>query len=111
MNDLLKKYTADVDLLLTEICMSAAMYGLDQAVTAIAEHLRDQPRTEGAALLAQALSKTAVRQYDLAIALTDKVLDNPQLAALHNEANAFRGMAVQLRAGMTVQPLLAASRA
>jgi hypothetical protein len=110
MNDLLKTYTADVDLLLTEICMTAAMYGLDQAATAIADHLRDQPRTEGAALLAMALSKTAIRDYNQAIAMADKVIDNPQLASLHEEAFAFRGLAEQLRGGATVQPLKVAER-
>jgi len=57
MTDILKSLTSDVDFLLTEVCMTAAMYGLDRNVEAISDHLRDMPRTEGAALLAQALSK------------------------------------------------------
>ena len=71
MTDILKSYTSDVDRLLTEVCMTAAMYGLDRNVEAITDHLRDMPRTEGAALLAQALSKTSVREYLEADALAD----------------------------------------
>ena len=105
MESRIKTYADDVDLLLTEVCMTAAMHGLDDAVTAIALHLRELPRTEGAALLAQSLSKTAVRDYGQAIAFADLVLGNPQLAALHPEAKAFRGLAAQLAAGQTPQPL------
>ena len=109
MDELIKTYTADIDLLLTEVCMTAAMHGLDQAVTGIAEHLRDLPRTEGAALLAQSLSKTAVRDFPQAMAFADQVLGNPQLAALHGEAAAFRRLAEQLAAGQAVQPLTPAA--
>lgn len=105
MEALIKTYCADVDLLLTEVCMTAAMHGLDDAVTAIAAHLRELPRTEGAALLAQSLSKSAVRDFTQAIALAQQVLDNPQLAALHAEALAFRGLAEQLAAGQSPEPL------
>lgn len=108
MDELIKTYTADIDLLLTEVCMTAAMHGLDQAVTGIAEHLRDLPRTEGAALLAQSLSKTAVRDFPQAIEFADRVLGNPQLGSLHGEAAAFRRLAVQLAAGEAPQPLAAA---
>jgi hypothetical protein len=108
MDELIKIYTADIDLLLTEVCMTAAMHGLDQAVTGIADHLRDLPRTEGAALLAQSLSKTAVRDYTQAMAFADRVLANPQLAALHGEAAAFRRLAEQMGAGQAPQPLAAA---
>jgi hypothetical protein len=109
MDDLIKTYTADIDLLLTEVCMTAAMHGLDQAVTGIAEHLRDLPRTEGAALLAQSLSKTAVRDFPQAMAFADRVLGNAQLASLHGEAAAFRRLAEQLAAGQDPQPLAAAA--
>lgn len=85
--------------------MTAAMHGLDDAVGAIAGHLRELPRTEGAALLAQALSKTTLRDFAQAVALTRQVLDNPQLAALHGEALAFQRLAEQLRDGQPVQPL------
>jgi hypothetical protein len=97
--ELLKTYAQDVDLLLTEICLTAAMYGLDASVTAMADHLRDMPRTEGAALLAMALSKTAVRDYPQALTWADRVLNNPQMAALHAEATAFRQLALQLQQG------------
>jgi hypothetical protein len=99
MDSLLKSFTEDVDLLLTEVCMTGAMYGLDQAVTAIADHLREMPRTEGAALLAMALSKTAVRDFSSAEKLTDRVLENPHMSRLHEEAAAFRNLAQQLRSG------------
>lgn len=105
MDERIKAYAADIDLLLTEVCMTAAMHGLDASVTAIAEHLREMPRTEGAALLAQSLSKTAVRDFPQAIAFAQRVLDNPQLALLHGEARAFRGLAEQLAAGQAAQPL------
>lgn len=105
MDDWIKTYATDVDLLLTEICMTSAMHGLDDAVTAIAEHLREMPRTEGAALLAQSLAKTAVRDFSQAIALAQRVLDTPQLASLHEEAKAFRRLAEQMAAGQTPQPL------
>lgn len=108
MDELIKTYTADIDLLLTEVCMTAAMHGLDQAVTGIAEHLRDLPRTEGAALLAQSLSKTAVRDFPQAIEFADRVLGNPQLGSLHGEAAAFRRLAEQLATGQAPQPLAAA---
>jgi hypothetical protein len=107
MDELIKTYTADIDLLLTEVCMTAAMHGLDKAVTGIADHLRDLPRTEGAALLAQSLSKTAVRDYTQAMAFADRVLANPHMASLHGEAAAFRQLAEQMGAGQTPQPLVA----
>jgi hypothetical protein len=103
MDALLKSYTQDVDLLLTEVCMTGAMYGLDQAVTAIADHLREIPRTEGAATLALALSKTAVRDFNAALKLTDAVLENPQMSSLHEEAAAFRSLAEQLKSGQSPQ--------
>lgn len=105
MDEWIKTYAADVDLLLTEVCMTAAMHGLDESVTAIADHLKELPRTEGAALLAQSLSKTAVRDFEQAMAYAQRVLDNPQLAVLHGEARAFRGLAEQLAAGQAPQPL------
>ena len=99
LNDLLKTYASDVDLLMTEICMTGAMYGLDQSVSAIAEHLRDMPRTEGAATLALALVKICVRDYPQALALADTVLGNPHMAKLHAEAASFKQLAEQLRSG------------
>lgn len=105
MNDLVKTYTADIDLLLTDVCMAGALYGLDLAVTRIADHLRDLPRTEGAALLAQAMSKIALREFAPAIELAQQVLNNPQLAAFHSEAQAFRRLAEQLQDGQAAQPL------
>lgn len=103
MDSLLKSFTEDVDLLLTEVCMTGAMYGLDQAVTAIADHLREMPRTEGAALLAMALAKTAVRDFSAAEKLTGQVLENPQMSRLHDEAAAFRQLAQQLKSGRKPQ--------
>ena len=109
MDELIKTYTADIDLLLTEVCMTAAMHGLDRAVTGIAEHLLDLPRTEGAALLAKSLSKTAVRDFAQAIVFADRVLGNPQLVSLHGEAAAFRRLAQQMAAGQAPQPLAPAA--
>jgi hypothetical protein len=103
MDSLLKSFTDDVDLLLTEVCMTGAMYGLDQSVTAIADHLREMPRTEGAALLAMALSKTSVRDFSAAEKLTDQVLQNPHMSGLHDEAAAFRSLAQQLKSGRKPQ--------
>jgi len=105
MTDILKSLTSDVDLLLTEVCMTAAMYGLDRNVEAIAEHLLDMPRTEGAALLAQALSKTAVKNYGQSVAFADRVLNNPHMSQLHGEARAFKQLAQQLDAGVEAEPL------
>jgi hypothetical protein len=105
MNDLVKTYTADIDLLLTDVCMAGALYGLDLAVTRIADHLRDLPRTEGAAMLAQAMSKISLREFTPAIELTQRVLNNPQLVAFHPEAQAFQRLAEQLRDGQVAQPL------
>jgi hypothetical protein len=105
MDALLKAYSDDVELLLADVCLTAAMHGLDDAVKVIAAHLREVPRTEGAALLAQSLSKTAVRNYPQAIALAQLVLDNPQLADLHGQAEAFRGLAQDLAAGRAPRPL------
>jgi hypothetical protein len=103
MDSLLKSFTEDVDLLLTEVCMTGAMYGLDQSVTAIAEHLREMPRTQGAALLAMALSKTSVRDFSAAEKLTNQVLENPHMSGLHDEAAAFRSLAQQLKSGRKPQ--------
>lgn len=105
MDDLLKTYATDIDLLLTEVCMTGALHGLDAQVSAIADHLQDLPRTQGAALLARALAKTAVRDYPKAIEFAARVLSDPQLAALHGEAEAFRTLALQLQAGQPVEPL------
>lgn len=85
--------------------MTAAMYGLDRNVDAIADHLRDMPRTEGAALLAQALSKTTVKDYEQSELLADKVLNNAHMSQLHAEARAFKRLAQQLDAGVEVEPL------
>jgi len=105
MTDILKSLTSDVDRLLTEVCMTAAMYGLDRNVDSIADHLRDMPRTEGAALLAQALSKTSVKDYGQSVVLADKVLNNPHMSQLHGEARAFKQLAQQLEAGVMVEPM------
>jgi hypothetical protein len=109
MNDLVKSYTNDVNFLLTEICFTAAMHGLDHSVKAIADHLVDMPRTEGAALLAMSLSKTAVRDYRQAMTFCDRVLENPQMVALHAEATAFRALAKQLSLGQSPSELKLAS--
>jgi len=105
VSDPLKRYTSDVDLLLTEICMTGAMYGLERYVALIAEYLVTLPRTQGAAWLAHALAKTVVRDYDGAIALTGRVLADPHWSSLHGEAQAFRRLAEQLKAGVAADPL------
>ena len=110
MQDILKSYTSDVDRLLVEVCMAGAMYGLERQVALIVDHLVSLPRTEGAALLAHALAKTVVQDYPGAMALTDRVLNDPRWARLHPEARAFRRMAQHLSEGVPVEPLdLAAS--
>ena len=105
MDNLLKDYTADVDLLLTEVCMTAAMHGLDSAVSGIAAHLRDLSDKEGAAVLAQSLGKIAIRDYGSALAYADEVLGNAAMADLHPQATAFRILAEQLASGAPAQPL------
>lgn len=105
MAETLKTYTSDVDLLLAEVCMAGAMYGLDAYVTLIADHLKTQPRTQGAALLAQSLAKTVVRDYKAAIALAQQVMDNRHMARLHAEASAFKKLAEQLQNGQEASPL------
>lgn len=106
MADPLKTYTSDVDLLLAEVCMAGAMYGLERHVALIVEHLRALPRTEGAAILAHALAKTVVREYSGAIQLADVVLADSRWSVLHAEAAAFRRLAEQLQAGATVERLV-----
>lgn len=105
MDSLLKDYIADVDLLLTEVCMTAAMHGLDSAVSGIAAHLRDLSDKEGAAVLSQSLGKIAIRDYDSALAYADEVLGNASMVALHPQAAAFRKLAEQLARGEPVEPL------
>jgi hypothetical protein len=105
MSDTLKNYTSDVDLLLMEVCMAGAMYGLERHVALIVDHLVTLPRTQGVALLAHALAKTVVRDYDAALALTERVLQDAQWKHLHGEAAAFGQLATQLKLGQTVQPL------
>jgi hypothetical protein len=105
MSDTIKNYTSDVDLLLMEVCMAGAMYGLERQVALIVEHLVTLPRTQGVALLAHALAKTVVRDYDAALALTERVLQDKHWKHLHGEAAAFRQLAEQLKAGVEVQPL------
>ncbi|MEK9868141.1 MAG: hypothetical protein VW831_00335 [Gammaproteobacteria bacterium] len=99
MDEMLESLGHDVDLLLTEVCMTAAFYGLDAAVTGISDHLKDLPERQGAALLAQALSKIAVKDYAGAVALTDRVLDAAEESALHKQAAQFRSLASQLADG------------
>lgn len=105
MDNLLERYAGDVDLLLTEACMTAGLHGLDASVTGIAAHLRDLPGKEGAAALAQSLAKIAIRDYQAAIAFADEVLGRPNMAELHHQANEFRNLAAQLAAGQRAQPL------
>jgi|SRR6056300_1895648 hypothetical protein len=105
MDNLLKEYTADVDFLLTDVCMTAAMHGLDVTVTAIAEHLREISKTEAAAVLAQSLAKIATRDFDSAVAYADEVLTNSGASQLHPQAAALRRLATELAAGVQPQPL------
>lgn len=103
MSDTLKNYTSDVDLLLMEVSMAGAMYGLERHVGLIVEHLVTLPRTQGVALLAHALAKTVVRDYDGALALTQRVLQDKHWIQLHGEAKAFHDLAAQLKTGQEVQ--------
>ncbi len=105
MSETLKNYTSDVDLLLMEVSMAGAMYGLERHVGLIVDHLVTLPRTQGVALLAHALAKTVVRDYDGALALTERVLQDKHWAHLHGEAAAFHQLAQQLKSGLEVQPL------
>lgn len=105
MNELVDRFAEDVDLLLAEVCMTAAFYGLDGAVSGLAASLRDLPGKSGAAALAQSLGKIAVKDYQSAIAFADEVLNDPESARFHHEAGQFRALAAQLAAGEQARPL------
>lgn len=99
MDEMLESLGRDIDLLLTEVCMTAAFYGLEPQVAGIVEHLRELPGKQGAATLAQTLAKIAVKEFDSALALANQVLDDPNEVALHPQARQFRELAAQLAAG------------
>jgi hypothetical protein len=99
MDEILESLGRDIDLLLTEVCMTAAFYGLEPQVAAISEHLRDLPGKQGVATLAQTLAKIAVKDFDSALSLANQILDDPNKAVLHPQASEFRDLAAQLAAG------------
>jgi len=105
MDEMLQRLGQDIDLLLTEVCMTAAFYGLDLQVTGIADHLNDLPEKQGAATLAQSLAKIAVKDFESAIAFANQVLDDPNEAGLHPQANQFRELAMKLAAGQQPESL------
>lgn len=97
MSESIKDYEKDVDLLLTEIAMSGAVYGLDKAIAPIIDHLADMPRTKGAALLAGALGRIATKQYDSAIALLTVLTEDAEMEKYKQEAAGFLGLAYKLK--------------
>lgn len=99
MDEMLERYAGDVDFLLTDVCLTAAFYGLDAAVTGMAAHLRELSGKEGAAAVAQSLAKISVGDYPSAVRFADEVLDNPACADIHDQARQFRAVATQLAAG------------
>ena len=99
MSDI-KEYEKDLDKLLVEVAMTGGVYGLDKTIAPIVDYLKDVPRTRGAGLLAGALGKISVKQYDAAIALLDFIIQDAELAKYKEEAQGFLALAYKLKGDM-----------
>jgi hypothetical protein len=97
MSESIKAFEKDVDLLLTEVAMTGAVYGLEKAVAPVIDHLAEMPRTKGAALLAGALGRISTKQYDSAITLLTAMVDDPEMAKYKDEAAGFLALAYKLK--------------
>ena len=97
MSESIKAYEKDVDLLLTEVAMTGAVYGLDKAIAPVIDHLSEMPRTKGAALLAGALGRIATKQYDSAITLLTVLTEDADMAKYKDEAAGFLALAYKLK--------------
>ena len=96
-----KDYEKDLDRLLVEAAMTGGVYGLDKTIAPIVDYLKDVPRTRGAGLLAGALGKISVKQYDAAIALLDAIIADEELAKYKEEAQGFLALAYKLKGDMS----------
>jgi hypothetical protein len=96
-----KDYEKDLDRLLVEVAMTGGVYGLDKTIAPIVDYLKDVPRTRGAGLLAGALGKISAKQYDVAIALLDAIIADPELAKYKEEAQGFLALAYKLKGDMS----------
>ena len=94
-------YEKDLDRLLVEAAMTGGVYGLDKTIAPIVDYLKDVPRTRGAGLLAGALGKISVKQYDAAIALLDAIIADEELAKYKEEAQGFLALAYKLKGDMS----------
>ena len=99
MSDI-KVYEKDTDRLLVEVAMTGGVYGLDKTIAPIVDYLKDIPRTRGAGLLAGALGKISVKQYDEAIVLLNFILEDADMAKYKEEAQGFLALAYKLKGDM-----------
>lgn len=96
MSDI-KDYEKDLDRLLVEVAMTGGLYGLDKTIAPIVDYLKDVPRTKGAGLLAGALGKISVKEYDQAIVLLNYIIEEPELAKYKEEAQGFLALSYKLK--------------
>ena len=96
MSDI-KAYEKDTDRLLVEVAMTAGVYGLDKTIAPIVDYLKDVPRTRGAGLLAGALGKISVKQYEEAIVLLNFIIEDADMAKYKDEAQGFLALAYKLK--------------
>jgi len=96
MSDI-KDYEKDLDRLLVEVAMTGGLYGLDKTIAPIVDYLKDVPRTKGAGLLAGALGKISVKEYDQAIVLLNYIIDEPELSKYKEEAQGFLALSYKLK--------------
>lgn len=92
-----KDYEKDLDRLLVEVAMTGGVYGLDKTIAPIVDYLKDVPRTRGAGLLAAALGKISVKEYDAAVKLLDSIIADEELAKYKEEAQGFLALAYKLK--------------
>jgi hypothetical protein len=106
MSDI-KDYEKDLDRLLVEVAMTGGVYGLDKTIAPIVDYLKDVPRTRGAGLLACALGKISVKQYDAAIALLNPIIADAELSKYKEEAQGFLALAYKLKGDLTAFAMVA----
>jgi hypothetical protein len=96
MSDI-KDFEKDLDRLLVEVAMTGGIYGLDKTIAPIVDYLKDVPRTRGAGLLAGAVGKISVKEYDQAVVLLQYIIDDKELAKYKDEAEGFLALAYKLK--------------
>jgi hypothetical protein len=92
-----KDYEKDLDRLLVEVAMTGGVYGLDKTIAPIIDYLKEVPRTRGAGLLAGALGKISVKEYEQAIVLLNFIIEEEELAKYKEEAQGFLALAYKLK--------------